>query len=293
MVRNCISLLVPLLLVSAAAHAQRDFSSVQMQTTKVAGNVHMLVGAGGNIGVTAGDDGVLIVDDQFAPLAEKIREALRMIHPGDLNFVLNTHFHGDHTGSNAIFGTEATIVAHANVRERLSTEQTIRGNKVPPSPPEALPVITYRESVSIHFNGEEIELVHLPSGHTDGDSAIYFRGSNVVHLGDQFFAGRFPFVDLDSGGSVDGLARNIGNVLERIDDDTRVIPGHGPLSSKADLAKYHRMLLETLETVREAKSAGKSLEEVQEAGFGAEWEDWGSGFITGPVWAQTIFASLD
>lgn len=280
-------------LLAGASYAQRDFSSVEMQSTKVAGNVYMLVGAGGNIGVTAGDDGLLIVDDQFAPLADKIRAALREIHPGELSFVLNTHWHGDHTGSNAIFGREATIIAHENVRTRLSTEQTIRGNKTPPSPPEALPVVTFEESVSVHFNGEEIELVHLPAGHTDGDSAIFFRGSNVAHLGDHYFAGRFPFVDLESGGSVEGMARNIGTVLGMIDEDTKIVPGHGPLSSKSDLETYHRMLVDTIDTVKTAKAAGRSLEEIQKAGFSDAWDDWGAGFINAAVWAQTIFASLD
>ncbi len=280
------------LLFAPPASAQQDFSSVQIQSAKVAGNVHMLVGAGGNIGVSAGEDGVLIVDDQFAPLAGKIRAALQEIQPGGLDFVLNTHWHGDHTGSNAEFGKEATIVAHENVRVRLSTDQTVRGREVPASPKEALPVITFEESVSIHFNGEEIELIHLPAGHTDSDSAIFFRGSNVVHFGDHYFVGRFPFVDLGSGGSVEGLAANIERLIGMVQPDTKIIPGHGPLSNLEELETYHRMLTETIGTVKKAKAAGKSLEEIQEAGFSDEWKDWGAGFINTSVWAQIIFQSI-
>ncbi|MCA1556362.1 MAG: MBL fold metallo-hydrolase, partial [Acidobacteria bacterium] len=155
---------------AAQVRAQQDLSKVQMKATRVGGNIYMLEGAGGNIGVSAGADGILIVDDQFAPLADKIRAALKELNPGQLRFVLNTHYHGDHTGANAAFGKEATIIAHDNVRARLAAAQTVLGNKVPASPKEALPVITYAESVSIHFNGEEIRLIHYPNGHTDGDS---------------------------------------------------------------------------------------------------------------------------
>jgi glyoxylase-like metal-dependent hydrolase (beta-lactamase superfamily II) len=176
------SALLALLLMSShdARAQQRDFSGVQIKATKVAGNVYMLEGAGGNIGVSAGEDGILIVDDQFAPLADKIRVALKEINPSSLRFVLNTHYHGDHTGGNAQFGRESTIVAHDNVRRRLASEQTVLGQKIPASPKEALPVVTYAQSVSIHFNGEEIKVMHLPTGHTDGDSAILFTAANVV-----------------------------------------------------------------------------------------------------------------
>jgi len=228
---------------AAQVRAQQDFSKVQMKATKVGGNVYMLEGAGGNIGVSAGVDGILIVDDQFAPLADKIRAALKELNPGQLRFVLNTHYHGDHTGSNAVFGKEATIIAHDNVRARLAVEQTVLGNKVPAAPKEALPVITYAQSVSIHFNGEEIRVIHFPAGHTDGDSVMFFHTSNVVHMGDHFFANRFPFIDLDHGGSVEGLTKNIGDIAARLPADVRIIPGHGPISTLDDLKRYHRMLM--------------------------------------------------
>ena len=183
----------------------RDFSKVEIKATKVAGNVYMLEGAGGNIGVSVGSDGLLIVDDQFAPLADKIHAALRGLSPASLKFVLNTHWHGDHTGGNAAFSAEAPIIAQENVRKRMATDQVVFGDKVPASPKEALPVITFDDKVSVHFNGEEIKAIHFPAGHTDGDSVIFFTGSNVVHMGDDFFAGRFPFVDIGSGGSVQGM----------------------------------------------------------------------------------------
>ena len=290
--RRALPWLLVAALVPGASLAQRDFSSVQIQSQKVAGNVHMLMGAGGNIGVSAGEDGILIIDDQFAPLADKIRASLREIDPGDLQFVINTHWHGDHTGGNAEFGREATIVAHDNVRKRLSTDQTVRGNAVPASPKEAWPVITFEQSLSIHFNGEEIKVMHLPIGHTDGDSVILFTDSNVVHMGDDFFAGRFPFVDLGSGGNAVSLAKNIGEAIEHLPADVKIIPGHGPLSTLDDLKTYHRMLEDTIATVKSAKESGKSLEEVQEAGFSDEWKGWGSGFINDSVWAEIIYNSL-
>ncbi len=277
---------------AAQGHAQQDFSKVQMKATKVGGNVYMLEGAGGNIGVSAGADGILIVDDQFAPLADKIRTALKEINPGQLRFVLNTHYHGDHTGSNAAFGKEATIIAHDNVRARLAVEQTLMGTKVPAAPKEALPVITYAQSVSIHFNGEEIRVIHFPNGHTDGDSVMFFHTSNVVHMGDHFFANRFPFVDLEHGGSVEGLTKNIGDIAARLPADSRIIPGHGPISTLDDLKRYHRMLIETTAIVRKETAAGKTLAQLKAAGLPDEWKTWGTGFIKTDRWIETIFNSL-
>ena len=273
----------------------RDFSAVQMKATKVAGNVYMLEGLGGNIGVSAGDDGLLIVDDQFAPLADKIRAALKQINPGPLRFVLNTHFHGDHTGSNAVFSKESLIVAHDNVRKRLAAGQPAAaggGQGTPPAPKEALPVVTYAQSVSIHFNGEEIKVMHYPSGHTDGDSVIFFTASNVAHLGDDFFAGGFPFVDLDSGGSVEGLTRNIADIIARLPADAKIIPGHGPLSTVDDLKSYHRMLTATTDIVRKQIAAGKTVEEIKTAGLPEEWKAWGAGFMNQNSWLETIHRSL-
>jgi glyoxylase-like metal-dependent hydrolase (beta-lactamase superfamily II) len=282
------------LALAAGARAQQDFSKVQMKATRAGGNVYMLEGAGGNIGVSVGADGVLIVDDQFAPLADKIRAAVRELNPGQLRFILNTHFHGDHTGSNAVFGKESTIIAHDNVRKRLAAGQPAQGTGTgtPPAPKEALPVITYAQSVSIHFNGEEIRVIHFPHGHTDGDSVIFFTGSNVVHMGDDFFAGRFPFVDLDSGGDVLGMTKNVGDIIARLPADVKLIPGHGPLSNLDDLKSYHRMLLTTTDIVRRQIGAGKTLEQIKAAGLPDEWKAWGSGFIKTDRWIETVHRSL-
>jgi glyoxylase-like metal-dependent hydrolase (beta-lactamase superfamily II) len=283
-----------LALTGMPAPAQdRDFSKVEIKETKVAGNIYMLEGAGGNIGVSVGSDGLLIVDDQFAPLADKIHAALRGLSPASLKFVLNTHWHGDHTGGNAAFGAEAPVIAQENVRKRMSTDQVIFGDKVPASPKGALPVITFEDKVSIHFNGEEIKAVHFPSGHTDGDSVIFFTGSNVVHMGDDFFAGRFPFVDIGSGGSVQGMTDAVAKVLAQIPADVKIIPGHGKLSTKADLESYHRMLVETTALVETRMKAGKTLAEIQKEGLPDAWKEWGSGFIKTDMWLSFVYESLD
>ncbi|MCG8469557.1 MAG: MBL fold metallo-hydrolase [Gemmatimonadetes bacterium] len=281
--------------LGAPLAAQQDFSNVEFDVMHVSGNVWVLnSGRGGNIGVSTGADGVLMVDDQFAPLADKIRAALREAGAGsEVNFLLNTHWHGDHTGGNVEFGDEATIIAHTNVRERLSTPQDRgSGNVVQPSPDVALPVITFDESLSIHFNGEEVRAFHVPNGHTDGDAVIFFTGSNVVHMGDLFFAARFPFVDLAGGGSVEGLREGIATGLSELPPDVQVIPGHGPLSTMDDLREYGRMLDETIELVRGQMDAGDSLEEIVARGPGDEWASWGEGFISADRWLQTIYQSL-
>ncbi len=267
---------------------QQDFSSVEIKTVPVRGNVHMLEGRGGNIGVSAGEDGILIVDSQFAPLAEKIRTALKNINPGKLKFLLNTHYHGDHTGGNRILGSEMTIIAHRNVRQRLMTEQSRGDQPIPPEPKEAWPVITVEQSLSVHFNGEEIKVMHFPSGHTDGDCVIFFTGANVVHMGDDFFVGKFPYVDLRAGGSVQGLIKNIAQVIAQLPADVKIIPGHGSVSALDDLKAYHRMLLQTTDFIQQKMKAGKDLKTIQAEGLPAEWKGWGSEFIPAERWIETV-----
>ena len=270
--------------LNTTAQAQQDFSKVEIKATPVSKNVYMLEGAGGNIGVSVGADGILIVDDQFAPLAAKIEAALQKLNPGKLKFVLNTHWHGDHTGGNAHFGRDASIVAHTNVRKRLLADNATKK--------EALPVITFDDTLSVHFNGEEIKVMHLPPGHTDGDSVILFTGANVVHLGDQFFAGKFPFIDLKSGGDVTGYVRNVGEVLKKISADAKVIPGHGPLATVEDLKVFYAMLVETTGLVQQAITAGKTLDQIKADGLPEKWKDWGSGFIKTDAWLETCFKGL-
>ncbi|MGI8733402.1 MAG: MBL fold metallo-hydrolase [Pyrinomonadaceae bacterium] len=283
-----------LILSSTLCAYAQDFSKVEISASKIAGNIYMLQGQGGNIGVSVGADGILIVDDQFAPLADKIKQALKNLGQGKLKFVLNTHWHGDHTGGNVVFGPEAPIIAHDNVRRRLATEQKSEFWKrtTPASPKEALPVITFAKSLSVHFNGEEIKVIHFPQGHTDGDSVIFFTTSNVVHLGDDFFAGRFPFVDLESGGNVEGLTKNIAEIIPKLPADAKLIPGHGPISTIDDLKLYHRMLVETTAIVREKMKAKKTVAQIKTEGLPAEWKDWGTGFIKTDVWLETIHRSL-
>jgi cyclase len=278
---------------AAVAQQQRDFSKVEIKVTPAAGKVYMLEGAGGNIGASVGEDGILLVDDQFEPLAPKIRAAVEGIGGGGkLKFVINTHWHGDHTGGNKVFGLEAPILAQTNVRRRLSTEQSVRGEKVPPSPKQALPVITFDQALSVHWNGEEIKVVHFPHGHTDGDSVVFFTGSHVVHMGDDFFAGQFPFVDLGTGGSVQGLIDGVAKALTQVPADAKVIPGHGPLSTRADLERYHAMLVASTDIVRRRMQAGESLEKIQAEGLPAEFAPWGKGFIDTKTWILTIHDSL-
>ena len=269
--------------VAATVLAQDDrFANVTIETVPVTGNISMLIGSGGNIGVSAGDDGLLIIDDQYAPLAAKIRAALSQLGSDTPKFLLNTHFHGDHTGGNADFGAASIIIAHENVHGRL-----VAGD----SPSTALPVITFDDDVTVHFNGEDITLIHMPRGHTDTDSVVMFEDSNVIHMGDHFFNGGFPFVDLASGGTVQGYISNLEKALSWIDDDTSVIPGHGPLGTKAGLLAFYNVVKDTSTTIRVMKSQQMSAAEAVAEGFGDEYESWGQGFINEQRWIETVFAS--
>ena len=281
-------------LAALPARAQgSDFSKVEIKPTKVAGSIWMLQGAGGNIGVSSGPDGLLIVDDQFLPLADKIKAALKGISPeGKLAFVVNTHWHGDHTGGNRAFGKDATIIAQNNVRKRLTVSQDRDGHTPEPTPKEALPVVTFEDGVTIWWNGEEIDVVHVPHGHTDGDAVIFFKGSNVVHMGDQFFNGMFPFIDVSSGGDLTGYVKNVADMVERIPPDAKIIPGHGPLATVDDLKKFHTMLAKTTDYVRQEIAKGMTLEEAKKAGLPDEWKSYASDFITVEKWVETVYTSL-
>ncbi len=292
--RISLGFLAALVFAALPARAQGDdFSKVEIKPIKVAGAIWMLQGAGGNIGVSAGPDGLLIVDDQFLPLADKIKAALKGISPeGKLAFVVNTHWHGDHTGGNRAFGKTATIIAQSNVRKRLATPQDRGGRMSEASPKEALPVVTFEDGVTIWFNGEEIQVVHVPSGHTDGDAIVYFKGANVVHMGDQFFNGMFPFIDLNSGGDLAGYVKNVADVVAKIPADAKIIPGHGGLATAEDLRKFHAMLAKTTDYVRAEIAKGLTLEQAKQAGLPDEWKSYASDFITVDKWVETVYTSL-
>ena len=292
--RISLGFLAALVFAALPARAQGDdFSKVEIKPIKVAGAIWMLQGAGGNIGVSAGPDGLLIVDDQFLPLADKIKAALKGIsREGKLAFVVNTHWHGDHTGGNRAFGKTATIIAQSNVRKRLATPQDRGGRMSEASPKEALPVVTFEDGVTIWFNGEEIQVVHVPSGHTDGDAIVYFKSANVVHMGDQFFNGMFPFIDLNSGGDLAGYVKNVADVVAKIPSDAKIIPGHGELATAADLRNFHAMLAKTTDYVRAEIAKGLTLEQAKQAGLPDEWKSYASDFITVDKWVETVYTSL-
>lgn len=287
--------LIAIFISTAFAHGDnRHFPSkqdVQVKTTKVNGNVYMLQGRGGNVGALVGMDGILIVDDDYKAVGEKLAAALKLLGSETPRYILNTHWHADHAEGNEFFGESSTIVAHTNVRKRLSQVNTLFANKIPPAPVIAWPVVTYTESMSIYINDEEVRAVHYPNGHTDGDTVVFFVKSNVVHLGDNFFAGRFPFVDLDSGGSVQGLINNIAAQLKQIPADAKLIPGHGSVSTHDDLSKYHQTLSETARIVQDGMKKRKSLEDIKKAGFPEKYKEWGSGFIKPDSWIETIYKS--
>jgi glyoxylase-like metal-dependent hydrolase (beta-lactamase superfamily II) len=276
------------LAVSTVASAQQDFSKVEIKATKVAGNIYMLEGSGGNIGVCAGDDGIVIVDDQYAPLANKIKEALKEISDKPLKFVINTHFHGDHTGGNPEFGTVATIIAHENVRKRLKDGGPPPGG-AKPAPKEALPIVTFNDKTTVHVNGEDIRAIHFPHGHTDGDSVIFFTQANVVHMGDDFVTYGFPFVDVKSGGSIRGMIAGDEKVLGMVQPDTKIIPGHGPLSTPADLRKFIDLLKDTRAIVADGIKQGKTVQQLKDEHVLAKYDGFGKGSIKTDVWIDTLY----
>jgi glyoxylase-like metal-dependent hydrolase (beta-lactamase superfamily II) len=284
------------LLAATAEAQQQDFSKVEIKTQQVAGNVYMLTGAGGNIGALVGDDGILIIDDQFAPLSPKIHEALAKLSPKPVKFLVNTHYHGDHTGGNEIFGREGSIiVAQENVRKRLSERQVIELFKMdnPPAPKEALPVITFTEDVGLHLDGEDLRVFHVPNAHTDGDSLIYFSKANVLHAGDTLFNGFYPFIDVGGGGSINGMIGSADKVLGMINDDTKIIPGHGPLATPKDLKAFRDMLATVRDNVAKLVKEGKSADEVVAAQPAKDVDAvWGKGFLKAEQFVRIVYSDL-
>jgi glyoxylase-like metal-dependent hydrolase (beta-lactamase superfamily II) len=288
--------IIALALLLAAQPVAAQFEDVTIETTHVGGQVYMLKGAGGNIGVSVGDDGVALVDDQYAPLTERILAAIGELSEKPVSFVINTHWHGDHVGGNeTLGGMGAVIVAHDNVRERMSTDQFMEkfNREVPARPPAALPVVTFNDRATIHFNGEAISAHHTAHAHTDGDSIIHFPVSNVIHMGDNFFAGTYPFIDVGSGGSLQGMIAAVQTGLGLCRSDTRVIPGHGPLTDCADLESYGQMLADSGARIQELIDAGHSLDEIKARRPNAETDEkLGHGFIDPDAFIEAVYQSL-
>jgi glyoxylase-like metal-dependent hydrolase (beta-lactamase superfamily II) len=286
-------LVLSLFIASAAVGQQPDYSKVEVKAVKVAGTVYMLTGAGGNIGVSAGDDGIVVVDDQFAPLAPKIRAALKTICDKPIRFILNTHYHPDHTGGNEILGREAPVIAQENVRKKLQNGTKASGREIPPSPKGAWPVVTFNDRLTVHVNGEDIRAVHFPAGHTDGDAVIWFTQSNVIHMGDAFFNGGFPVLDVDNGGSIRGMIAAGEKVLATAPDDARIIPGHGPLGDKTSLRAFVEMLKATSAAVAGGIHEGKSLEDLKKMNVLGPWDDvWGTKFVKAERYLTALYNDL-
>ena len=293
--------LAPAILLAPPARAQQqDFSKVEIKVTKVSGNIYMLEGAGGNIAASVGEDGIVIVDDEFAPLADKIAAALKNLGVTDkpVRFVINTHYHGDHTGGNANFANSgSTIIAQDNVRKRLETGGAA-GNggsvkmEAKPAEKAALPIITFEHDVTVHLNGEDIRALHYPSGHTDSDSIIYFPKNNVVHMGDDFVRYGFPFIDVTAGGSVEGMIAALQEVAPKLPPDVKVIPGHGQISNLDDVREYVKMLIETRTAVEKGVKQGKTLDQLKQEKVLDPWKKWNGDFVTTDVFTETLFNDL-
>ena len=275
--RLILALFAAALLGAAAAAQQRDFSQVEIKTQQVADGIYMMQGAGGNLGVSVGPHGVLLIDDSFAPLSDKIKAAIAKVSDQPVRFLFNTHYHGDHVGGNENFGKSGvTIVAHDNVWARMSVEQKARSQ--PPYPKDALPILTFGETMTFHLNGDTVRVTHVPPAHTDGDAVLVFTKANVMYTGDCFFNGRYPVIDVVAGGSIDGMIAADERLLGRVNDQTKIIPGHGPLGDKVSLQAFHDMLVKVRDTIRPMVAAGKTADQIVAAKPTADLDEkWGKG----------------
>jgi cyclase len=296
MLKNLFAISILLSLsITAFAHGKHDDNEqtqeVTVKTVKVTDNVYMLQGRGGNIGVSVGKDGILIVDDDYAAVSPKLAEAFKALGSDKPKYIFNTHWHGDHTEGNKFF-KDSIIVSHINVRNRLAVDTMIFGNKSLAYPASALPTLTFETSMSVYFNDNEFKAVHFPNGHTDGDSVIYFTKSNVVHMGDHFFKNAFPFIDLENGGNVKGMTKNIADIIAKLPADVKIIPGHGSLATLEDLKNYHQMLVDTTAIVEKGMQNKKTLEMLKKEGLPDKYKSWGGGFIKADFWIETVYKSL-
>lgn len=278
--------------ISAGSHHK---NSPSFKVTKLTNNIYMLQGKGGNLGLLKGKQGIVLIDADYKNMSDALKHELKKYGGvNKLRYLINTHWHGDHTQGNFSLGHHTQIIAHDNVRARLLTTQEIKlFNMVSkPYPKHALPSLTYENKLSLHINNEDIEIIHFPNGHTDGDSIVFFKKSNVVHMGDHFFSGFFPFVDVEHGGNVLNMAKNIKSVLPMLNNKTKIIPGHGPLSDKSDLQAFHDMLVGTSAEVKTMKDRGLSLDKIKAKGLSKKWNSWTKGFLSTKVWIGIVYSSL-
>lgn len=281
--------------VSGVLAAQQNFGTVEIRTEQAAPGIAVLFGAGGNIAVAHGSDGTVVIDDQFAPLTERIQAAIAALGATPTKYLINTHWHGDHSGGNENFGRAgAIIMAHDHVRDRMSAEQSRGGRVTPASPAIALPVITWHDGITVHINGETVRTMHMPHAHTDGDSVVWFQNANVFHMGDLFFHQvTLPYIDLDSGGDARGMLAAAERVIALSNDDSVIIPGHGPLARRSDLIAYRDMLAEVIGVVQRERAAGKTLEQIVAMRPAARWDTNPAAFIRGDAFVTAVFNSLN
>ena len=285
------------ILISPSLWAQQNFDTVSVRPVKITSTIYMLKGSGGNIGLLTGKDGNLLIDDQFAPLSEKIKAAVQSLDQGSIKYLINTHLHGDHTGGNENFRKDGvTIIAQEHVRNRMMKEQynAVRKTTIPPSSPDALPVITFEDHISLHINGEDLDIIHYNFGsHTDGDAIIHFKNANVYHMGDVFVRYGFPFIDINNGGSINGFIKVLDLALARIDDKAVIIPGHGELATKADVKVFRDRLADIRDQVAAAIKKGKKPEEIPALGITDKYDaDWGKGFLKGKDFVMIVAEEL-
>lgn len=289
------SLLLIASLFSISKIALAEDANLSFTTTEINPNTFLLQGTGGNIIVNRGPDGLLIIDNDYAKASVALKESIEKLGGvSNLKYILNTHWHADHTGGNEALGEYASIVAHENVKTRLSTRQEVPffNMVTEPYPEVARPSLTYPDDMTIAFNGDSLLLQHYPKGHTDGDSVIFFKNANLVHMGDHMFYPMFPFVDLSSGGNALSYAENVAAILAKTEKDTVIIPGHGPITDRAGLTRYSAMLAGTIAEVTAMKEQGLSLQQAQEKGLDEKWLEWNGGFIKEPIWIEFIYQSL-
>ncbi|MFW2367826.1 MAG: MBL fold metallo-hydrolase [Desulforhopalus sp.] len=269
---------------------------VKISPAQVTEQIHMIVGEGGNVGIFTGEDGTFLIDDNFAPLTEKIVEAIKSIGGDFPKFLINTHYHGDHTGGNENLGRGGTLIfSHDNVRERLSNGSFIKAFNMKSGAvaPEGLPVVTFSEGISFHLNGDTIRAIHVGHAHTDGDSFIHFEKANVIHTGDILFNGIYPFIDVNHGGSLKGTIQGVKEILSLVDENTKIIPGHGPLANKAQLESYREMLEAAYDRLRKLKADGKTSQEAAASKPLADFEEkWGKGIFRGDQWIELIYSGV-